>query len=82
MASAPTLRNRGIGTALLEACDLHVRERGGTRLWCNARIGARTLYERGGFLVEGEHFEIPTIGPHYLMSKPLRVFRATREAGE
>jgi len=34
----------------------------------NARIGARTLYERGGMSVEGEAFEIPPIGTHLLMS--------------
>jgi GNAT superfamily N-acetyltransferase len=73
MASAPTLRNQGVGTALLEASVLHAREHGGQRLWCNARIGALTLYERCGFAVESERFEIPTIGPHYLMSKPLSV---------
>ncbi len=72
MASAPTLRNRGIGTALLEACVLHALEHGGMRLWCNAREPALTLYERGGFAIESERFEIETLGPHYLMSKPLR----------
>jgi ribosomal protein S18 acetylase RimI-like enzyme len=72
MASAPTLRDCGVGSALLRACDVHARERGATRLWCNARVRARTLYERGGLVVEGERFEIATLGTHYLMSKPLR----------
>ncbi len=40
-------------------------------MWCNARSGARTFYERAGFCVEGEEFEIAGIGPHFLMAKPL-----------
>lgn len=79
MATRPELRARGIGSALLAACEAHAREHRGTRLWCNARVKARSLYERGGLTVEGEVFEIAPIGPHYLMSKTLG---ATQEAGE
>ena len=71
MATSPELRGRGIGAALLAACEAHARDHGGTRLWCNARVNARAFYERGGLVVEGVAFEIPTIGPHYLMSKAL-----------
>ena len=71
MATSPELRSRGIGAALLAACEKHAREHSGTRLWCNARIAARAFYERGGWVVEGDVFDIPTIGLHYLMSKPL-----------
>jgi ribosomal protein S18 acetylase RimI-like enzyme len=71
MATMPSLRNEGIGSALLTRCEIHAREQGGSRLWCNARIGARTLYERIGMTVEGDVFEIAGIGEHYLMSKPL-----------
>lgn len=72
MATSPELRNLGIGTALMAACEAHAREHGGMRLWCNARVKARAFYERGGLVVEGDVFEIPTVGPHYLMSKFLR----------
>ncbi len=71
MATSPELRNRGIGRALLAACETHARDRGATRIWCNARLNARAFYERGGLIVEGGAFEIPSIGPHYLMSKSL-----------
>jgi GNAT superfamily N-acetyltransferase len=71
MATSPGLRSRGIGAALLGACETHARERRCTRLWCNARVGARAFYERGGWVVEGNVFDIPTIGLHHLMSKPL-----------
>jgi GNAT superfamily N-acetyltransferase len=72
MATSAEMRGGGIGAALLARCEEHVRGHAGTRLWCNARVRARALYERAGFAVDGEMFEIPLIGPHYLMRKPLR----------
>ena len=71
MATSPELRKRGVGGALLAACEAHARSRRATRLWCNARVNARAFYERGGLIVEGPAFEMPTIGPHHLMSKDL-----------
>ena len=71
MAVLPAERNRGIGGRLLELCEQHARRQAGRRLWCNARIDARSLYERIGMGIEGEVYEIPGIGLHYLMSKLL-----------
>jgi GNAT superfamily N-acetyltransferase len=67
MAVAPQQRNRGIGGALLAAHIAHVAGLGGGILWCNARIAARGLYERGGMSAWGEVFEEPLIGPHIVM---------------
>ena len=72
MATRPEMRGGGIGAALLARCEQHARDHAAARLWCNARVRARMLYERAGFAVDGEVFEIPMIGPHYLMRKPLR----------
>jgi GNAT superfamily N-acetyltransferase len=72
MATSAEMRGRGIGGALLARCEQHARDHAGARLWCNARVRAQTLYGRAGFAVDGEEFEIPMIGPHYLMRKPLR----------
>ena len=71
MAVEEPYRGAGIGGALLAACEAHARAGGASRLWCNARTGARNLYLRGGLRIEGEEFEIPGIGPHLLMSKQL-----------
>ena len=71
MATDPQRRGRGLGTLVLAAIEAAARERGAARLWCNARTPARGFYERAGFTVEGEEFEIPGIGPHFVMSKPL-----------
>ncbi len=72
MAVEQAHRGRGVGGALLASCEAHARNGGGARLWCNARIDARNLYLRIGMVIEGEQFEIPGIGRHFLMSKPLR----------
>jgi hypothetical protein len=39
-------------------------------VWCNARTPAAGFYGRAGFATEGEEFELPSIGPHFLMSRP------------
>jgi hypothetical protein len=36
-------------------------------VWCNARTPAVGFYEKLGFSTIGEEFELPPIGPHYLM---------------
>jgi GNAT superfamily N-acetyltransferase len=72
MASAALHRGRGAGGAILEALVAHATDHGARRIWCNARVGARSLYERGGFEVASEEFELPQIGPHYVMEKVVR----------
>ncbi|HVY61008.1 MAG TPA: GNAT family N-acetyltransferase, partial [Planctomycetota bacterium] len=68
----PDLRRRGLGRALLEACAAHVAARGGTLLWCNARLSAADFYRACGFETVGEVFEVPRFGPHFIMRRPVR----------
>jgi GNAT superfamily N-acetyltransferase len=67
MASLPELRGQGYGAAALRYGIAEVRRRGGALLWCNARSGAVGFYERLGFSIIGDEFEIAPIGPHYVM---------------
>jgi GNAT superfamily N-acetyltransferase len=67
MATTPEHRGRGAGTAVLAALVTHAAKQGAGRIWCNARVPARSLYERRGFKVCCEEFELPQIGPHYVM---------------
>lgn len=67
MATAPSARSRGAGTAVLGALVRHALDQGATRVWCNARTPARSLYERAGFEVVSDVFELPEIGPHVVM---------------
>jgi GNAT superfamily N-acetyltransferase len=67
MASLPEVRGQGYGAAALRYGIAEVRRRGGTLLWCNARSGAVGFYERLGFSIVGDEFDIAPIGPHYVM---------------
>jgi GNAT superfamily N-acetyltransferase len=69
MATAPEHRGRGVGAAILEQLVDHARAKGATRVWCNARTPALGLYERAGFERESDEFEIPGIGPHFVMAR-------------
>jgi GNAT superfamily N-acetyltransferase len=72
MATKPQARGRGAGSAILERLVQHAREQGATRVWCNARTPAISLYARAGFAVTSEEFEIPEIGPHVVMELRLQ----------
>jgi ribosomal protein S18 acetylase RimI-like enzyme len=67
MATAPRARGRGAGSAILNALVQHAIAHGATRVWCNARSPALSLYRRAGFVVASDEFEPPDIGPHYRM---------------
>ena len=66
MAVASGHRNRGLGTAILSAIIEYVAQNSGGLLWCTARIGARSLYTRAGFVSRGEIFD-DGHGPHVVM---------------
>lgn len=71
MAVLAAQQGKGYGAALLQACIDHAARHGGTQLWCNARTTASGFYTGLGFIVEGQQFELPGIGPHYLMWRGL-----------
>jgi len=67
MATAPEVRGKGYGARVLRFGIDEVRARGGKLVWCNARSGAVWFYERLGFAVVSDEFELSPIGPHYVM---------------
>jgi GNAT superfamily N-acetyltransferase len=72
MAIVPDLRSTGIGKAMIEflesdLCDSPIRQ-----LWCNARVPAAGFYQKMGWQIVSDVFEIPTAGPHVRMIKKLR----------
>jgi GNAT superfamily N-acetyltransferase len=69
MATVPAARGRGAGSAVLDALVQHALDHGASRIWCNARTAALSLYERGGFAVVSDEFELPEIGPHFRMER-------------
>ncbi len=71
MATAESHRRTGLGKALLEGCFDHIRQHNGDLIWCNGRTSAFAFYEPMGFETEGEEFDMPNIGPHYIMWRSL-----------
>ena len=45
----------------------NVSKENNTGIWCNARIRAVPMYERRGFVIVSDIFEIEGIGPHHDM---------------
>lgn len=66
MAVSGECQGRGIGAAMLAEIQRVAHEEG-TGLWCNARLRAVTLYERAGFVIVSDRYELPGIGPHHDM---------------
>ena len=77
MAVVPEARRRGVGAALLAACERHAREHGARRVWFNARVDALPFYVALGYEVIGEAYELPGIGRHRFAEKLLPVSGAT-----
>ncbi len=72
MATRPRWRGWGIGRELLIYAEETIRMRSDIiRLWCDARIPAVAFYEKQGWRVMSERFEIKGVGPHVKMSKLL-----------
>lgn len=62
-------QGKGYGGAVLRALLAWGKEKGIPLFWCNARERAIPFYERHGFTVESELFEIEGIGPHKVMKR-------------
>jgi len=68
MATEARFQRRGIGRALLTAAlGDAARDAPGCGAWCNARTSAIGFYERLGWTVASEPFDMPTVGPHVKM---------------
>jgi GNAT superfamily N-acetyltransferase len=76
MAVADGHRGRGVGRLMLQFMEqeLVTDPSAPLLLWCNARVPASGFYQRLGWEVVSNQFEIPTAGPHFRMVK-----RLTRE---
>lgn len=70
MAVEPSLRGRGVGAELLAGCIDHAATRSERMVWCKARVPAVDFYRGAGFVVVGEVFDEPDIGPHVTMVIP------------
>ncbi len=71
MATLPNFQKQGFSSALINMSFTIIKKNLGSVLWCNARETAVGFYKKLGFEILGEKFEIPNIGPHFLMAKNL-----------
>lgn len=70
MATDATWQRHGLGQAVLQYAIQLVLESSPIRLfWCNARTPALDFYQRQGWIVRSDQFEIPTAGPHRKMTR-------------
>jgi len=73
MAVDETQQRLGLGRQLLmQAEETAASLSKADWLWCNARVPASGFYQKHGWSVISEVFEIPTAGPHVKMSKRLK----------
>lgn len=68
MAVAHDVQGQGLGSQLLNFALKQVEQRA---IWCNARVRATPFYERFGFTIVSDMFDVADVGPHYKMLRPL-----------
>lgn len=69
MAVLTHLQKLNIGSRLVNHLEARVNSIGGGRIWMNARALAVPFYLKLGYHICSEVFEVPGIGPHYVMEK-------------
>jgi GNAT superfamily N-acetyltransferase len=63
----------GLGRQLLARAEEDAAAQGQAGLlWCNARVPAAGFYQKHGWTIVSEVFEVPTAGPHVKMSKRIK----------
>lgn len=67
MGVVDAYQHQGIGRVLLATAMDYAKEMGADIIWCDARAHAIRFYEKSGFKVASEEFEVPEVGPHYVM---------------
>jgi ribosomal protein S18 acetylase RimI-like enzyme len=74
MATDPRVRGLGVGRALVADGLARVSARGGDLVWCDARQAAVGFYERLGFTVVTEEYDLRPVGAHrgMLIELPIR----------
>lgn len=71
MAVLNSHQKQGFGEKLLAACENYLRNEKISLLWFNARAKAVPFYEKLGYQIMGNSFEISDIGTHFVMYKQL-----------
>ncbi|MEP7094173.1 MAG: GNAT family N-acetyltransferase, partial [Flavobacterium sp.] len=71
MAILELYQKKGFGEALVKHCEDYCTSNQFDLIWFNARAAAVGFYKKMGYEINGNPFDIPEIGEHYLMYKKL-----------
>ncbi|MEA1786699.1 GNAT family N-acetyltransferase [Arenibacter sp. GZD96] len=71
MAVLQTHQGKGIGKILLTFGEAQLRTKHKSVVWMNAREVAVPFYTKLGYAIIGNVFDVPGIGPHYVMHKTI-----------
>ena len=71
MAVLDEFQKKGFGEALLNYCENEIKLKKGNLIWFNARETAIGFYKKSGYKILGDRFEIPDVGPHYILFKTI-----------
>lgn len=71
MATAEHSQGKGYGQILLNEAEKYFKAREIDLIWCNARVSALEFYKKSGYKAVGEVFDVPQVGPHFVMFKKL-----------
>lgn len=69
MAVLEQYQGQGVGAILVKQSEERIMGQKGFLIWLNARLVAISFYEKLGYSISGDEFEIPLIGVHYTMIK-------------
>jgi GNAT superfamily N-acetyltransferase len=64
-------QKKGFGEALVRHAEDYTKGQNGTMIWFNARIVAVGFYEKLGYQIIGESFNIGDVGEHYIQFKKI-----------
>ncbi|RYY37390.1 MAG: GNAT family N-acetyltransferase [Sphingobacteriaceae bacterium] len=67
MATTEKFRGKAYGNQLVNFAIVYLRGQKANYVWCNARKAAVKFYMGLGFEVISAEFDVPGIGPHYVM---------------
>ena len=71
MAVLEKFQKKGFGEQLLNYCENEIRIKKGELIWFNARETAVDFYKKSGYEIIGGQFEIPDVGPHFILFKKI-----------
>ncbi len=71
MAVLKTHHKKGIGAAILRFGEQKLKDIGYSGIWMNARIKVVGFYEKLGYSIHGDVFDIQGVGAHFKMSKKI-----------